>query len=568
MGSTGRPTAAENWAQLTDGVPPSYIGKVLLSRHPTDSDTVYASVGDGIFIGGTETFLIRTDDGGTSWTTVSTFDYARFQGWFAHYVGVNPNRPDELYLGGVQLYRSDNGGVGQTQIFGVHADNHAVAFHPTDPDLVYFVGDGGVYRTTNGGATTEDLNDGYQTTQFYNGTSVAPDDADFALGGLQDNNTVRFEGSPSWDRILGGDGAWTAIDPSNSEVVYASSQNLNVARSTNGGNNFSGIEPPSAGNTAFIAPYALAPSAPDVLYAGRSIVYRSPDRGNSWAETNGGDALDPSDNPALALAASPLDEDVVYVSTAPLLRDPDDPGPPNLFVTRTGGDAWANIMAGLPDRFVTDIAIDPDDDATVWVTLGGFGTPHVFKTDDSGQTWTDATGTLPDAPTEAVAFDPLAPGTVFIGNDVGVFVTRDDGATWEAFADGLPEAVLVMDLVYSPADRTLQVATHGNGMYRRALPPIVAAEPSASASGFRLLPNAPNPFRSGTTLAYELDRPATVRLEVFDGAGRRVAVLAEGRRETGVHRARFEAAGLAAGVYIARLTAGAQTASRRITLVR
>ncbi len=558
----------DSWTQLTNGVPDQYIGKVLLSRHPTDFGTVYASVGDGINIGNTETFLIRTDDGGASWATVSTFDYAEFQGWFAHYVGVNPNRPEELYLGGVQLYRSRNSGVGQTPIFGVHADNHAIAFHPTDPDIVYFVGDGGVYRTTNGGSTTQDLNDGYQTTQFYNGTSVSPDDADFALGGLQDNNTVRFTGGPTWDRVLGGDGAWTAIDPFDTQTVYASFQRLSLFRSEDGGNDFDFIAPPEDGNTAFIAPYALAPSDPSTLYAGRSIVFRSTNRGNSWQATNGGDDLDPNDNPSLAMAVSETDEDVVYVSTAPILRDPDDPGPPNLFVTRDGGDTWTNIMAGLPDRFVTDIAVHPDDDATVWVTLGGFGTPHVFKSEDSGAAWSDVTGTLPDAPTEAVAFDPREAGTVFVGNDVGVFVTSDDGATWEAFTDGLPEAVLVMDLVYSPDDRSLQVATHGNGMYRRALPPPTAGEAEAAARGFRLLPSAPNPFRSGTALAFELDRPAEVRLEIFDAAGRRVAVLADGPRAAGTHRARLEAAGLAAGVYVARLTADGRTASRRLTLVR
>ncbi len=560
----------DTWTQITNGIPPSYIGKVLLSRHPTDHDTVYASVGDGIFSsGGTETFLLRTDNGGDAWTTVSTNNYAIFQGWFAHYVGVNPNRPDELYLGGVPLFRSSNGGVNQTELNDPHPDHHAIAFHPTDPDIVYFAHDGGVARTTNGGSAIVDISDGYQTTQFYNGTSVAIDDADFAIGGLQDNNTVRYTGSPTWDRILGGDGSWSAIDPTDADIVYASFQNLGMARSENGGNGFDFIIPPGAGNTAFIAPYALAPTSPNRIYAGRSIIYRSENRGDSWSATNGGDSIDPNDNPTLAMAVSPIDEDVVYVSSAPILRDPiDTPGPPRLFVTRNAGTSWTDITLGLPDRFVTDIAIHPSDDEIVWVTLGGFGTGHVFKTEDSGATWTDVSGMLPDAPTEAVAFDPLVPETVFIGNDIGVFVTRDAGATWEAFTDGLPEAVLVMDLVYSPADRKLQVATHGNGMYRRALLPAVATEPGTIAPDFRLLPVAPNPFRSGTTLAYELDRPADIRLEVFDAAGRRVALLDEGRKETGAHQARFEAADLAAGVYVARLSAGGQTASRSLTLVR
>ena len=503
------------------------------------------------------------------WETLNTFDYAGQQGWYAHYVGVNPLDPGVLYLGGINMFRSDGEGQGITQLNPIHADNHAVAFHPTDADIVYFAGDGGVYRTMDGGDTIENLEFGLRTAQFYNGTSVAPDGS-FMLGGLQDNGVVRSDGDDNWATVLGRDGAWTSIDPSDPNIAYASSEILNLRRSSDGGNSFPfGIAPPFADETAFIAPYALAPSGPSTLYAGRSVVFRSTDRGDSWTATNGGANLDLNGNPALALAVSPTDADVVYVATAPLLRDPiDTPGPPRLFVTRDGGDAWTDITLGLPDRFVVDIAVHPTDDAQAWVTMGGFGTPHVFKTDDSGATWTDVTGPLPDAPTNAVAFDPLAPDTVFVGNDVGVFVTRDAGATWEAFSDGLPDAVLVMDLV-AAGDRTLRVATHGNGIYRRPLVlDPVAAESDTAPTGFRLSQNAPNPFRDRTTLTFELDRPGDVRLEVFDAAGRRVATLAEGRRAAGSHTVAWDAAGLASGVYVARLRSDDAVATRQMTVVR
>ena len=560
----------DTWAQVTEGLPASYIGKVLLSRHPTEMETIYASIGDGIFSsGGTQTYLVRTTDGGDTWETVTTFDYARFQGWFAHYVGVNPLDPDVLYLGGVNMFRSNGEGQNITELNPIHADNHAVAFHPTDADIVYFAGDGGVYRTTDGGNTIQNLEFGLRTAQFYNGTSVSADGG-YMLGGLQDNGTVRTELGDDWEHVFGGDGTWTAIDPSNADFAYASSQNLNLRRSSDGGFSFStGIAPPSAPATAFVAPYAVAPSEPSTLYAGRSIVYKSLNRGGTWIATNGGDEVDPNGNPPLALSVSPTNADVVYVATAPLLRDPtDNPGPPRLFVTRDGGDEWTDITLGLPDRFVIDIAVHPTDDMQAWVTMGGFGTSHVFKTDDSGATWTDVTGPLPDAPTNAVAFDPIAPDTVFVGNDVGVFVTNDAGATWEAFSDGLPGAVLVMDLV-AAGDRTLRVATHGNGIYSRPLVlNPVAAESDTTPTGFRLSQNAPNPFRARTTLTFELDRPGAVTLNVFDAAGRRVATLAEGAYAAGEHTVAWDAAGLASGVYFARLSAGNAVATRQMTLVR
>jgi hypothetical protein len=158
---------------------------------------------------------------------------------------------------------------------------------------------------------------------------------------------------------------------------------------------------------------------------------------------------------------------------------------------------------------------------------------------------------------------------VFVGNDVGVFVMRDAGATWAAYSEDLPEAVLVLDLVVVPEARSLLVATHGNGMYRRSLiDDPVAAESDAAPDGFRLSAAAPNPFRTQTALTYELDAPAEVRLEVFDTAGRRVAVLAEGPQPAGAHQVTFAPEGLAAGVYIARLTTGERVLSRRLTLVR
>jgi photosystem II stability/assembly factor-like uncharacterized protein len=582
----------QTWQQLTDGIPASYVGKVLLDRHPTESGTVYASVGDGIFTSGSNrTLLLRTTDGGATWETLSTVNYANYQGWFAHYVGVSPHTPSLVIAAGVNLYRSTNGGTTLTQVSGggtptyppiggpdssnpnyIHVDHHAMAFHPTDPGVLYFANDGGVFRSDDGGQTFESVNGGLQTTQFYNGISVAPHTGDYALGGLQDNGSVRFDGTLRYRRVFGGDGGWSAINPTNPNVAYVSWQNLNIQRSYDSGLSFSAVVPPNPGGarTAFIAPFALAPSRPSTLYAGRSVVFKSTDRGSTWAATNGGAPIDPNNNPTLALAVSPVDHDVVYASTAPLLRDPvDTPGPPRLFVTRDGGASWQDVTLGLPDRFVTDIAIHPSDDATAVVTMGGFGTPHVFLTTDSGTTWADVTGTLPDAPTNAAAFDPLAPEQLFVGNDVGVFRSPDGGQTWEPFSEALPEAVMAMDLVYSPADRTLHVGTYGNGRYRVPLgPPPVASEDGAAPARFRLAQNAPNPFRSATTLVYELDEAADVRLEVFDAAGRRVAVLADGPAAAGAHRVEFVPDGLAAGTYLARLTAGGTEASRRMTLVR
>ena len=254
-----------------------------------------------------------------------------------------------------------------------------------------------------------------------------------------------------------------------------------MSRTLNRWASSSGISPPGSGNpTAFIAPYALAPSQPERLYAGRNIIYRSDNRGTNWTATNGGVELD--GNAALAMAVSPQDADVVYVTTAPDRLSSFSPGQPTGgHVTQNGGDTWTDVTGTLPDRMFMDVAVNPNDAQTAYLALSGFGAGHVFKTTNGGITWADVTGTLPDAPTSAVVVDPLDPNEVYVGNDVGVFVSRDAGATWESFNAGLPEAVMVTDLAISPMDRSLRVGTHGNGMWKRQLERLpVVNEPGST----------------------------------------------------------------------------------------
>lgn len=547
------------WTQLTSGVPSDFIGKILLSGHPTDADITYASVGNGI-TSPTSTWLIRTLDGGNTWSTVSTLDYARYQGWFAHYAALNPNDPAEVWMSGVPMYRSNDGGFTAQSIgSGVHVDHHDIAFHPTDEDIVYLANDGGIYRTTNGGSSFENLNEGYLTLQFYNGSSHAETDSLFSLGGAQDNGSWRWSGTLNWQSVGGGDGAWTVIHPADPSRWCVSSQNLNF-NCVNGGG-----APPSGSTTAFIAPYVVAYSDPDRLYAGRSIVYRSDNFGANWTATNGGVELD--GNAAVALDVARSDADVVYATTAPFGLPATVPT--GVHVTTNGGDTWNDVTAGLPDRIFHDITVHPVDPQIAYVVAAGFGAGHVFKTINGGSTWTDITGSLPDAPTNAAVVDPAFPDDVYVGNDVGVFVSHDAGTTWEAFNAGLPDAVMVMDLKVSTPDRTLRVATHGNGMWKRPLGRLpVANEPGGAPTDFALESISPNPVRTDANVAFRLDRAAPIRLSVYDLRGREVAVLSNRNLAAGRHTVLLSSSRLAAGTYVVRLEAGGQTASERITVLR
>ena len=555
------------WTELPlpSTVQPGWIGKIILDIYP-DEDRILASVGDGIVTSvPTRTTLLRSDDGGDSWQTVSQFDYARFQGWFAHFARPSPLVDGLVFLGGVRFYRSLDGGATTGSDADVHSDNHDLAFHPTDPDVAWIAGDGGVYKTTDRGASWTDENLGYTTLQIYNGTSVSTTDPDRMLVGAQDNGTWLSDGSTVWSKVFGGDGAWTAIDTEDDARIYYSYQRLNPFRDDDDGQTY--IAPPGDGQpTAFIAPYVIAPSAPERLYAGRDRVYRSDDYGDSWSA-----GPDLGDNAALTLAVSPTDPDLVWVTTAPVFVGSPvgtpNPGPTRVHVSTDGGATWADRTAGLPDRMFPDVAVHPSAPGTAYLVASGFGSGHVFKTTDGGASWTDVTGDLPDAPTTSVAIDPEVPETVYVGNDVGVFVSQDGGATWSTFADGLPLATLVMDLVVSPADATLRVATHGNGVFARPLLRNPIATAGAPGSALVLAAPSPNPARSIVTLAYALPEPTDHALAVFDARGRRVATLAAGRT-AGDRRATLDASALAPGRYVVRLRAGDAVRSRPLTVVR
>jgi photosystem II stability/assembly factor-like uncharacterized protein len=172
--------------------------------------------------------------------------------------------------------------------------------------------------------------------------------------------------------------------------------------------------------------------------------------------------VDPSGNPVLSLAVSSTNPDVAYAGTAPLFARA------RLYRTMNGGAGWEDVTGSLPDRYPSDLAVDPSDDAVVYVTFMGFGTSHVFRSEDAGQSWQDIGGGLPDIPTSAVAVDPRHGEVIYVGTDLGAFISKDSGQSWHPFMNGMPTA-MVNDLkIFAPA-RLIRAATHGNGVFERRL---------------------------------------------------------------------------------------------------
>jgi photosystem II stability/assembly factor-like uncharacterized protein len=579
----------DSWNQITQPgvIPTTYMGKAQLSICESVPDVVMASIGNGD-PGSDATWLLRSEDAGATWVTASTADYSRWQGWFSHDVAINPEDPSEVIAAGIDIWKSTSGGFGlsirsdwSAWYFGQvlpgdpegppwysHADHHDIAYHPTDRDIIYFANDGGIFRSLDGGETFEGCNGGFQTQQFYAGFSTSQRDSNHAMGGMQDNSTAIYDGTLAWIRVIGGDGSWTGIDALNDDILYGSAQYLRMFKSTDRGVSWFEVSPPELGNTSFIAPFALgglsSPESPNIVFAGRSWIFKSTNGAGNWSAL-----VNLGSNPALALAVSPLNSDVVYVTTAPVYSRAE------VFRTVNGGADWVNITGSLPDRYPVGLAIDPNADGTVYVTFSGFGTGHVFKSTDAGGLWNDITGNLPDLPTSSVIVDPLRSSHLYVGNDLGVYFSPDGGASWELYSSGLPEAVVAMDLTISPTNRKLRVSTYGNGVYERDLVyvPVDVPDGDSVVSAFRLEQNHPNPFNPSTTIRYHLARDGEVVLTIFDAAGARVRTLVQQHQGQGDHTVRWDgrdASGrtVPSGTYLYELKAGDQRETRKMTLLK
>ena len=517
------------------------MGRASLALAPSNQNTIYAltaSVGGGNYQGGLHA-VVRSTQGGAvdTWTVqVSNTDPDKLntlllsnpreaarsncgqgtdgwfnQGWYDNVIAVDPSDPNIVYSGGIDLFRSNNAGVDWGHMSRwdraplVHADQHAIAFHPgyngTSNKTMIVGNDGGIYRTTDARAavTTNicsgwgtgtisvpwaSLNNGYGVTQFYDGTAY-PNATEY-FGGTQDNGTIRSRdalGPGGWFEEIGGDGGYVAVDPTNTNVLYGEYQNFNFHRSTDGGANWvlkNALPRPNdcdigAGGDCmpFITPFALNADATtpdtDVLFTGGWYAYRTDDRGDSWVQI--GDDILPGGGELSAIANSPANPNLLLVgmSDGVIVRFTDA-------LTADDSTVWAGSALPRPG-YVSSFGFHPSNPNLAYATYSTFGEEHVWKTDDAGETWVSIDGTgggaLPDIPVHSIVVDPVNPQTLYIGTDLGIFVSTDDGATWAVENTGFANVVTEkLQIVGTGATRKLFAFTHGRGAWRT---PIVGA---------------------------------------------------------------------------------------------
>lgn len=451
--------------------------------------TVYVATGN---LGGR--VLINTDGGGATWTQQIDNNFCTPQCFYDIAIDVAPNDPTRVYLGGAPAvpfaFSSTSGTAFTLSQNGLHVDTHAIAVAPSAPATIYLGTDGGIYKSTDSGASWGVLNNStFSATQFQS-MDTHPLDRQFLIGGTQDNGTQQLRPDASWFRVDFGDGGFALIDQNATNTTdvrmfhtYFNQTNaMGYARVTNVANavdngwtffgcGFGGSTPNgmtcSATAILFYAPMARGPGNPNTIYFGSDVLYRSSDGGATVTKVSQepittGQAI-------TAIAVAPSNDNVRVVG----LRNG------GLFRTTNGSTPLVSVDpvgAGsvIPDWFIGRIAIDPTNPDVAYVALSGFpGAGQVlFKTSNllaATPTWTASASGVPNVPTNAIAIDPANSNHVYIGTDIGVFASFNAGATWEPYGTGLPRVPVFgmgFQAPLAPGGRqALRIATHGRGIW-------------------------------------------------------------------------------------------------------
>ncbi len=553
----------DTWTRLgaAEGLPAqsSTIGRIGLAIAESSPSTVYAYYCDhpGYFLG-----VYKTTNGGASWSRVNDGaidDVTSSFGWYFGQIRVAPSDADRVWVLGVPLYHSSNGGGSWDDLdSGVHVDHHALWINPTNPNQIYSGNDGGFYRTTNGGLSwTKSGN--LPVTQFY-AITVDPTNPERLYGGTQDNSTPRtLDGAPDgWDVIYYGDGFYTLVDPTDPNTIYAEYQYGGLGKSTNLGSSWSDATGGISGSDRrnWSTPVVMDPDDHNTLYYGTYRVYRTTNGASSWSSISGD--LTNGDDPGSLVFGTITTIDVARTDPQTIMAGTDDG---NVWITFDGGSSWNRVSDTLPDRWVTRVTIDPTNDQIAYVTLSGYKNdeyvPYVFRTGNGGLSWTDITSNLPPVPMNDILVDPEDPTRLYLAGDSGVYWSATTGASWAPLGSNLPP-VPVYDLHLDDGSRTLVAGTHGRSMSTFDLDQIVVGVPTAPGVPALTVRAAPNPFATHTTLSVSLDAGGPVVVEIFDARGRLVRRLAD--RVVTAGEARFTWDGhdergveLAAGTYFHRV---------------
>lgn len=458
----------QTWTTLGSAQGITNSGRTLVAVSPADPNVVYAVQANGNLFGR----LYRSDNAGVSFTTTVIGNAAtgtQYFGYEANGTGtsgqatydmamdVNPNSADDVYIAGIIVWRSTNGGFTFTALTEWsypnsrgynHADVHGLFWIG---NILYSISDGGIYKSTDNGDNWTDLSTGLAIRQFYR-MSNSPVNSNVITGGAQDNGSVTRQASGNWADWLGADGMEGLTSPTDPLKLWGTTQNGGIYRSINGGNSYTGLTQPSNGQ--WVTPLAIHPTNETILYGGWTGVYKSTNSGTSWTNISSG-----SISSTLAdLAVAPSNPNYIYASNGS-----------TLWVTTNDGANWTTRSAPAT---INDICVDPTNPSKIWVALNSTSN-RVMVSTDAGATFTNISANLPAIVARTVVVDDTPERGIYVGMNIGVFFKREADATWTDYSSNLPMvAINELELVKNAG--VIRVATYGRSIWESPVAPPLA----------------------------------------------------------------------------------------------
>jgi photosystem II stability/assembly factor-like uncharacterized protein len=563
-------------AESAKGLPAKPWGRVAVTVAPSNSNVVYAF----IEAAPPKNALYRSADGGRTWEMRDRSQAMIWRPFYFANLIVDPKDENRVYKPDAALVVSSDGGQSFSGITnGAHGDFHDIWIDPASADHLITGDDGGVWYSFDAGNKWW-KGDNLPISQFYH-VSLDMDRPYHVYGGLQDNSSWVGESeypggitNSRWENMYGGDGFWMFVDPTDPQYLYTESQGGEVGRVNRKTHESRPIKPLPRYQEKKLrfnwnTPIHISPTHNGTVYIGSQFLFRTRDFGQTWhrispdlstndptkqlQEQSGGVTVDNSaaemHTSIYAIAESPKNANVIWVGT--------DDG--NLQLTRDGAKTWANVVANVPNlpksAWVSYVEAGHFEEGAVYATfdLHTFGDmrPYAYKSTDYGKTWTSLVG--PGSPVRGYAHvireDLVNPNLLFLGTEVGLWVSLDGGAQWSRYKGGDFPSVAVRDLAIHPRDNDLVIGTHGRGIWiidditpLRALTPATLANDvvfmrgrptvqKLSASGGWANGDAafvgPNPPDAAVITYYLRKRHifGDMKIEVLDAAGKLVGTV-------------------------------------------
>ena len=484
----------DTWQCLNEkpGMPIGLLGKMGIAVSPVNPSRLYALIENSK--GG----LFRSDDAGEHWELINEDKNLWQRPWYYMNLQADPKNENGLIILNVDAWQSKDGGKVFKKIEVRHGDTHDVWINPKNPENFIIGDDGGAEVTFNGGVTFSDID--IPTSQFYH-VSVDNDFPYNVYGAQQDNSSIRIAsrtngysiGKDAWYPVAGGEAGYIQADPTNSDITYGGEYDGSLSKynkKTQQGQDISPYPETNIGAASaakkyrfqWTYPIVFSPQNPKKMYIGSQYIHVTEDGGHSFeiispdltrndskttGETGGPITKDQTGAEVYAtiftISESPLEQGVLWTGSDDGL----------VHVSKNNGKNWENVSIPttmLPEfSLISMIHTSDHEKGKAYLAANkymyGDRTPYLFKTTDYGKTWTKITNGIPaDEYCRVLREDPNKSGLLFAGTERGIYVSLNDGASWQKLNLNLP-ITPIRDLQIQKRESDLVVATHGRAFW-------------------------------------------------------------------------------------------------------